>query len=115
MLPIMNQPCLLCSFCAWLVAFGMAVGSGYAATPGFESLGIPVRVGGLMGCIVGPNGHGGEALFFNFNQLSGKLFLVQVDPETGEARQFNAPEDRVRGRWRQGRTNASILAPGMEP
>ena len=45
-----------------------------------------------MGCVVGPNGRGGEALFFNFNQLSGKLFLVQVDPDTGEARQFNAPE-----------------------
>ena len=65
------------------------------AQPGagkFESLGIPVRVGGLMGCVVGPNGRGGEALYFNFNQISGKLFLVQVDPDTGEARQFNAPE-----------------------
>src|SRR2546426_9750917 len=58
----------------------------------FESLGIPVRKGGLMGCIVGPNGRGGDALFFNFNQLSGLLFLVQVDPDTGEARQFNAPQ-----------------------
>src|SRR6059036_1285865 len=58
----------------------------------FESLGVPVRVGGLMGCIVGPNGHGGEALYFNFNQTAGKLFLVQVDPDTGQARQFNAPE-----------------------
>lgn len=45
-----------------------------------------------MGCIAGPNGRGGEALYFNFNQISGKLFLVQVDPDTGEARQFNAPE-----------------------
>lgn len=63
-----------------------------ATTNGFESLGIPVRAGGLMGCVVGPNGRGGEALYFNFNQLSGRLFLVQVDPDTGEARQFNAPE-----------------------
>ncbi len=58
----------------------------------FESLGIPVRKAGLMGCIVGPNGRGGEALYYNFNQLSGALFLVQVDPDTGESRQFNAPE-----------------------
>lgn len=58
----------------------------------FESLGIPVRKGGLMGCLVGPDGKGGEALYFNFNQLSGSLFLVQVNPDTGEARQFNAPE-----------------------
>jgi len=45
-----------------------------------------------MGCITGPNGRGGEALYFNFNQLSSHLFLVQVDPETGEARQINAPK-----------------------
>ena len=45
-----------------------------------------------MGCIVGSNGHGGEALYFNFNQLSGRLFLVQVDPDTGEAHQFNSPQ-----------------------
>jgi streptogramin lyase len=65
----------------------------FAADDGkFESLGIPVRVGGLMGCLVGPNGRGGEALYFNFNQTSGKLFLVQVDPDTGEAKQFDPPE-----------------------
>jgi streptogramin lyase len=58
----------------------------------FESLGIPVRKGGLMGCIVGPNGRGGEALYFNFNQIGGRLFLVQVDPDSGEAKQFNAPQ-----------------------
>jgi outer membrane protein assembly factor BamB len=58
----------------------------------FQSLGIPVRKGGLMGCIVGADGRGGEALYFNFNQLSGLLFLVQVNPDTGEARQFNAPQ-----------------------
>ena len=57
----------------------------------FESLGVPVRVGGLKACIAGPDGRGGEALYFNFNQTGGKLFLVQVDPETGRARQFNAP------------------------
>src|ERR1051325_3763617 len=57
----------------------------------FESLGIPVRVGGLMGCIPGPDGHGGEALYFNMNQTGGTLFLVQVNLDTGEARQFNAP------------------------
>ena len=63
-----------------------------AAVGKFELLGIPVRKGGLMGCIVGPNGRGGEALYFNFNQISGRLFLVQVDPDTGAARQFNAPQ-----------------------
>ena len=58
----------------------------------FESLGVPVRVGGLMGCIVGPNGHGGQSLYYNINQTGGHLFLVQVDPDTAQVRQFNAPD-----------------------
>lgn len=62
-----------------------------AESSGFENLGVPVRVGGLMGCVVGPNGRGGEALYFNFNQAAAPLFLVQVDPDTGEARQYNSP------------------------
>lgn len=45
-----------------------------------------------MGCLVGPDGRGGEALYFNFNQTGAPLFLVQVDPETGQARQFTAPQ-----------------------
>jgi outer membrane protein assembly factor BamB len=69
----------------------MACSGGELSLPGrFERLGIPVRKGGLMGCILGPDGRGGEALYFNFNQLSGLLFLVQVNPDTGQARQFNA-------------------------
>jgi len=76
-----------------LILFTVAAGLTAPAESGrFEPLGIPVRKGGLMGCIVGPNGRGGEALYFNFNQISGLLFLVQVDPDNGEARQFNAPQ-----------------------
>ncbi|MBI2949874.1 MAG: hypothetical protein HYY23_19760 [Verrucomicrobia bacterium] len=77
---------------------GLTVLSVFAGAPPqeaagrFESLGIPVRKGGLMGCLVGPDGRGGEALYFNFNQAGAPLFLVQVDPETGRARQFAAPQ-----------------------
>lgn len=63
-------------WCLWLACVAGAM----AAQPEsnrFESLGIPVRVGGLMGCVVGPNGRGGEALYFNFNQAGALLFLVQ--------------------------------------
>ncbi len=74
------------------VTLAVCCATAQPASGRFESLGIPVRVGGLMGCIVGPNGKGGEALYFNFNQISGRLFLVQVDPDTGEARQFDAPQ-----------------------
>jgi hypothetical protein len=47
-------------WCLWLAC---AVGATAAQPEGgrFESLGIPVRVGGLMGCVVGSNGRGGEA------------------------------------------------------
>jgi outer membrane protein assembly factor BamB len=78
-------------WCLWLAC---AVGATAAQPEGgrFESLGIPVRVGGLMGCVVGSNGRGGEALYFNFNQAGAPLFLVQVDPDTGEAHQYNAPQ-----------------------
>ena len=78
-------------WCVWLAGTaGVAVGQPEKGR--FESLGIPVRVGGLMGCVVGPNGRGGEALYFNFNQAGAPLFLVQVDPDNGEAHQYNAPE-----------------------
>lgn len=86
---------IVCGLAALLCAFHLLparLGAQEASTGKFEMLGIPVRVGGLMGCLVGPDGKGGDALYFNLNQLSGTLFLVQVDPETGEARQFNAPE-----------------------
>src|SRR5437763_13642067 len=92
-LMVMAQPLRPIVF--WVLIF-LSFASGLTAAPAdsgrFEKLGIPVRKGGLMGCIVGPNGQGGEALYFSFNQISGLLFLVQVDPDTGEARQFNAPQ-----------------------
>lgn len=75
-----------------LLTAGFVAGATEPVSGHFESLGIPVRKGGLMGCIVGPDGKGGESLYFNFNQLSGLLFLVQVNPDTGEGRQFNAPK-----------------------
>jgi streptogramin lyase len=80
-------------FLACLFWSALSLGSALGVASGeFENLGVPVKVGGLMGCIVGPNGRGGEALYFNFNQTGGTLFLVQVDPDSGESRQFNAPQ-----------------------
>jgi streptogramin lyase len=58
----------------------------------FESLGVPVRKAGLMGVIVGPGPtQGTERIYFNFRQDGGKLFLVSVDPVTGESEQFKSP------------------------
>lgn len=83
---------LTCGLLVFLSFFAFAVFAAETNVGRFESLGIPVRVGGLMGCIVGPDGHGGEALYFNFDQTGGHLFLVQVDPDSGKAQQFNAPD-----------------------
>jgi len=89
----MGEPMSANRFC-WFALLCFVTSFATAQTDGgkFESVGIPIRKGGLMGCIVGPDGKGGEALYFNFNQISGLLFLVQVNPDTGEARQFNAPQ-----------------------
>lgn len=78
---------LSASFTACVALAALGAGNGQ-----FESLGIPVRKGGLMGCLVGPDGKGGEALYFNFNQTGAPLFLVQVNPNTGVTRQFAAPQ-----------------------
>ena len=64
----------LCLLALLLVAPRPAAG---ALAGRFESLGIPVRVGGLMGCVVGPNGGGGEALYFNFG-FNGELWRCRL-------------------------------------
>jgi hypothetical protein len=75
----------------------IALLSGFSASVAlagtFEDLGIPVTKAGLMGSIVGPDEKGEMTrLYFNFNQDGAPLFLVQVDPATGRARQFNSPQ-----------------------
>ena len=63
----------------------------------FTDLGIPVKRGMVIGKMVGPDAKGEMTkLYFNFNQ-DGPLFLVQVDPVTGETKQFNAEQGR--GAW----------------
>lgn len=63
----------------------------HAASP-FESLGVPVRKAGLMGTIIGPGPtEGSERIYINFRQDGGKLFLVAIDPATGDSKQFQSP------------------------
>jgi outer membrane protein assembly factor BamB len=92
-LDMMSPPMKVINFRSLLLlCFASVLPAAPSEVGKFESLGIPVRVGGLMGCVVGPDGRGGEALYFNLNQAAAPLFLVQVNPDTGEARQFNAPQ-----------------------
>lgn len=70
----------------------------------FEDLGIPIRKAGFKGCIVAPDRTGEkDILYFNFNQTGDRLFLLAVDPDTGNTSQYLAPEGP--GAW------GYILAP----
>lgn len=61
------------------------------STP-FESLGTPVTKAGLMGVIVGPGpSEDSERIYLNFRQEADKLFLVAIDPDSGESQQFQSP------------------------
>ena len=58
----------------------------------FEDLGVPITKAMLMGTIVGPDATGQkELLYFNFAQTGATLFLVTVNPDSGETHQYKAP------------------------
>ncbi len=58
----------------------------------FETIGVPVMKAGLMGTLVGPGPtEDSERIYVNFRQDGGKLFLVAIDPETGDTEQFASP------------------------
>lgn len=64
-----------------------------AAAGEFEDLGVPVRKAGFRAAIVGPDAKGdNRLLYFSFNQEGAPLFLLEVNPETGETKQYGAPE-----------------------
>ncbi|HOY58459.1 MAG TPA: hypothetical protein PK640_10045 [Verrucomicrobiota bacterium] len=73
-----------------LIAAASSAGAGEDAR--FENLGVPVTKAMLMATAVGPDATGKkELLYFDFAQTGSTLFLVAVDPDTGEARQYKAP------------------------
>jgi len=56
----------------------------------FIDLGIPVRQAGLRARMAGPDAQGNRTMIYlSFNQPAG-LFLVQIDPDTGQVSQFNS-------------------------
>lgn len=74
------------------------------AAAGFQDLGVPVRKAGYKGVLVGPNSDDTKDLvYFNFMQNTGKLFLLCVDPDTGQTQQYDSPKES--GGW------AFILGP----
>ena len=55
----------------------------------FEDLGVPVHKAALMETIIGPDRTGTrDMVYMNFVQGAGAAFVLAVDPETGESRQY---------------------------
>jgi streptogramin lyase len=78
-----------------IIGLGLVAWDPLADTPSagrFENLGVPVTKAMLMATAVGPDATGQkELLYFDFAQTGATLFLVVVDPDTGEAAQYKAP------------------------
>jgi len=66
----------------------------------FHDLGIPVREAICWGVHAGPGKTGEKnTIYLSFGQYNAPLFLLAVNPETGEMRQFNGPLSSEMGSW----------------
>ncbi len=66
----------------------------------FRDLGIPVREAICWASFVGPGKSGKrDTLYLSFGQYQAPLFLLAVNPDTGEVRQFNGPLSSEMGSW----------------
>lgn len=66
----------------------------------FRDLGIPVKDAICWGVHAGPGKRGGQdTIYLSFGQYEAPLFLLAVNPDTGEMRQFNGPLSSEMGSW----------------
>lgn len=88
---------VLLGMVALAAAVDAADGPGRASGKGvqmgkFVDLGVPVTRAGVFQRGVGPDAEGKlNKLYAVFTQNAAPVFLVQIDPATGESRQFDAP------------------------
>ncbi len=65
-----------------------------------RDLGIPVKEAMIWGAHVGPGKTGKhDTIYLSFGQYNAPLFLLSVNPDTGETRQFNGPLSSEMGSW----------------
>ena len=65
-----------------------------------QDLGIPVREAMFWGAYVGPGKTGKmDTIYLSFGQYKAPLFLLAVNPDTGQVRQFNGPLSSEMGSW----------------
>jgi streptogramin lyase len=65
-----------------------------------RDLGIPVKEPIIWGAYLGPGRTGKmDTIYLSFNQYDAPLFLLAVNPDTGQMRQFNGPLSSEMGSW----------------
>ena len=65
-----------------------------------KDLGIPVREAICWGAFVGPGKTGAmDTIYLSFGQYEAPLFLLAVNPDTGQTRQFDGPLSTEMGSW----------------
>jgi hypothetical protein len=65
-----------------------------------KDLGVPVREAICWGAFVGPGKTGAvDTIYLSFGQYEAPLFLLAVNPDTGQTRQFKGPLSSEMGSW----------------
>jgi len=65
-----------------------------------KDLGVPVREPIIWGAFAGPGKTGAlDTIYLSFSQYNAPLFLLAVNPDTGQMRQFNGPLSSEMGSW----------------
>ncbi len=65
-----------------------------------KDLGVPVRESICWGTFVGPGKTGAmDTIYLSFAQYKAPLFLLALNPDTGQFRQFNGPLSSEMGSW----------------
>src|SRR5512139_1680879 len=65
-----------------------------------RDLGIPVREPVIWGIYAGPGKAGKmDTIYLSFSQYNAPLFLLAVNPDTGQMQQFNGPLSSEMGSW----------------
>jgi len=65
-----------------------------------KDLGVPVREPRIWGAYLGPGKTGAfDTIYLSFSQYNAPLFLLAVNPDTGQMRQFTGPLSSEMGSW----------------
>lgn len=96
---IIERKSRLVQFLVFISAF-ITLNLIHGASFAFRDLGVPVRDAILLGAYAGPGKTGiWDTIYLSFGQYGAPLFLLAVNPDTGDTRQFNGPLSTEMGSW----------------